>query len=382
MMLRIALKMLIGDRAKYFALVFGIAFATLLMSQQVSIFIGLMTRTANQVLDIREADIWVMDKRVRYVDEVEALSDEALGRVRSVSGVEWAVPFYKGLAILRTPAGDLNQVSLIGVDDATLVGAPRTWLAGDLASLREPDAIVFDPQGAAFIWPGEDPVAAVGREAEINDYRVSVRGIADASAPFITFPIAYMRYSLAARITPPTRNKMSFVLVRAAEGENREALARRIEEATGYQALTRLQFAWRSVNYYLTRTGIPVNFGITIALAVIVGVAITAQTLYLFVIENLKQFGALKAIGATNAQIAAMVLLQSAVVGAIGFGLGIGVCALFFLVTKEVPALEGFVLQPEVFAGVGAVVAVIIILASLGSLTKVFRVDPAIVFRG
>ncbi len=381
-MLQIALKMLVGDRAKYFALVFGIAFATLLMSQQVSIFIGLMTRTANQVLDIREADIWVMDSRVRYVDEVEALPDEALGRVRSVSGVEWAAPLYKGLAILRTPAGELNQVSLIGVDDATLVGAPRKWLAGDLSSLREPDAIVFDPQGAEFIWPGDDPVAAVGREAEINDYRVAVRGVADASAPFITFPIAYTRYSMATRITPPTRNKMSFVLVRAADGENREALARRIEEATGYQALTRLQFAWRSVNYYLTRTGIPVNFGITIALAVIVGVAITAQTLYLFVVENLKQFGALKAIGATNAQIAAMVLLQSAVVGAIGFGLGIGVCALFFKVTKDVPALEGFVLRPEVLAGVGAVVAVIIILASLGSLTKVFRVDPAIVFRG
>ena len=381
-MLQIALKMLVGDRAKYFALVFGIAFATLLMSQQVSIFIGLMTRTANQVLDIREADIWVMDARVRYVDEVEALPDEALGRVRSVAGVEWAVPLYKGLAILRTPAGELNQVSLIGVDDATLVGAPRKWLAGDLSSLREPDAIVFDPQGAAFIWPGDDPVAAVGRQAEINDYRVAVRGIADASAPFITFPIAYTRYSLAARITPPTRNKTSFVLVRAGEGEDREALARRIEEATGYQALTRLQFAWRSVNYYLTRTGIPVNFGITIALAVIVGVAITAQTLYLFVVENLKQFGALKAIGATNAQIAAMVLLQSAVVGAIGFGLGIGVCAVFFMVTKDVPALEGFVLRPEVLAGVGAVVAIIIILASLGSLTKVFRVDPAIVFRG
>jgi putative ABC transport system permease protein len=381
-MLRIALKMLIGDRAKYFALVFGIAFATLLMSQQVSIFIGLMTRTANQVLDIREADIWVMDSRVRYVDEVEALPDEALGRVRSVAGVEWAVPLYKGLAILRTPAGELNQVSLIGVDDATLVGAPRKWLSGDLSALREPDAIVFDPQGAAFVWPGDDPVAAVGRQAEINDFRVAVRGIADASAPFITFPIAYMRYSLATRITPPTRNKMSFVLVRAGEGVDRAALARRIEAATGYQALTRIEFAWRSVNYYLTRTGIPVNFGITIALAVIVGVAITAQTLYLFVVENLKQFGALKAIGATNAQIAAMVLLQSAVVGAVGFGLGIGVCAMFFLVTKDVPALEGFVLRPEVLGGVGAIVTVIIILASLGSLTKVFRVDPAIVFRG
>ncbi|MDZ7628945.1 MAG: ABC transporter permease [Parvularculaceae bacterium] len=381
-MLRIALKMLMGDRAKYFALVFGIAFATLLMSQQVSIFIGLMTRTANQVLDIREADIWVMDPRVRYVDEVEALPDEALGRIRSVPGVGWALPLYKGLAILRTPAGALNQVSLIGVDDASLVGAPRTWLAGDLSALKEPDAIVFDAQGAEFVWPGEDPVAAVGREAEINDYRVSVRGIADASAPFITFPIAYMRYSLAARITPPTRNKMSFVLVRAIEGQDPKALAETIANATGYQALTRIDFAWRSVNYYLTRTGIPVNFGITIALAVIVGVAITAQTLYLFVVENLKQFGALKAIGATNAQIAGMVLLQSAVVGAVGFGLGIGVCALFFKVTTGVPALEGFVLRPEVLFGVGAVVAIIIVLASFGSLTKVFRVDPAIVFRG
>lgn len=381
-MLRIALKMLVGDRAKYFALVFGIAFATLLMSQQVSIFIGLMTRTANQVLDIREADIWVMDPRVRYVDEVEALPDEALGRVRSVAGVEWAVPLYKGLAILRTPAGELNQISLIGVDDASLVGAPRTWLAGDLSALKAPDAIVFDAQGAAFVWPGEDPLKAVGREAEINDYRVSVRAIADASAPFITFPIAYMRYSLATRITPPARNKMSFVLVRAAPGEDPKALATAIEKATGYQALTRVGFAWRSVNYYLTRTGIPVNFGITIALAVIVGVAITAQTLYLFVVENLKQFGALKAIGATNAQIAGMVLLQSAVVGAVGFGLGIGVCALFFKVTTDVPALEGFVLRPEVLLGVGAVVAIIIVLASLGSLTKVFRVDPAIVFRG
>ena len=378
----IALKMLTGDGAKYFALVFGIAFATLLMSQQVSIFIGLMTRTANQVLDIREADIWVMDPRVRYVDEVEALPDEALGRIRSVSGVEWAAPLYKGLAILRTPDGELNQISLIGVDDETLVGAPRDWLSGDLNSLREPDAIVFDPQGAAFIWPGSDPLDAVGRQAEINDFRVAVRGIADASAPFITFPIAYMRYSLATRITPPTRNKMSFVLVRAESADEAQALAARISEETGLQALTRIDFAWRSVFYYLTRTGIPVNFGITIALAVIVGVAITAQTLYLFIVENLKQFGALKAIGATNGQIAGMVLLQSAVVGAIGFGLGIGISAVFFTVTTDVPALEGFGLRLDVLAGVGAVVAAILVIASFGSLIKVFRVDPAIVFRG
>lgn len=374
--------MLLGDSAKYLALVFGVAFATLLMSQQVSIFIGLMTRTANQVLDVREADIWVMDPRVRYVDEVEPLPDAALARVRSVEGVEWAAPLFKGLAIFRTRDGLINQVSLVGVDDETLVGAPREWLAGDLESLRTPGGIVFDKEGAQLIWPEGDPVDRVGLEAEINDRRVVVSGIADASPPFITFPIAYVRYSEAMKLTPPQRNKLSFVLVRARDGEDPKALAERISAQTGLQALTWDQFAWRSVQYYLTRTGIPVNFGITVLLGFIVGAAVTAQTFYLFVIENLRQFGALKAIGATNRQITGMVLLQAAVVGVMGYALGMGGAAAFFTFVTGGAALEDFYLPWQVLVGTGVVVFLIILVSVLGSLLKVFRVDPAIVFRG
>lgn len=125
------------------------------------------------------------------------------------------------------------------------------------------------------------------------------------------------------------------------------------------------------------------NFGITVLLGFVVGAAITAQTFYLFVVENLRQFGALKAIGATNGQIAGMVLLQAAVVGAIGYGLGVGGAALFFeLSAGATPALEGFVLRWQVVAGSAAVVFLIILVSVLGSLLKVFRVDPAIVFRG
>ena len=378
----VALKMLLGDTAKYLALVFGVAFATLLMSQQVSIFIGLMTRTASQVLDVREADIWVMDTRVRYVDEVEPLPDAALGRVRSVDGVEWAAPLYKGLAIFRTQDGLINQVSLVGVDDETLVGAPREWLSGDLEALRQPGGIVFDREGAGLIWPEGDVLNRVGTEAEINDRRVVVTGIANASAPFITFPVAYVRYSEALRLTPPQRNKMSFVLVHARDGVDASQLAEQITRQTGYQALTWDQFAWRSVNYYLTRTGIPINFGITVFLGFLVGAAVTAQTFYLFVVENLRQFGALKAIGATNGQITGMVLLQAAVVGTIGYALGIGACALFFESLSGLAAFENFALLWQVLVGTGLVVALIIILSVLASLLKVFRVDPAIVFRG
>ena len=379
-MIEVALRMLSGDRTKYLGLISGIAFATLLITQQASIFVSLMMRSANQVLDVREADVWVMDPRVRYVDEVEPLRDVDLTRIRGVEGIEWAVPFYKGAAILRTREGLINQISLVGVDDATLAGAPRKWVKGDLSALRRPYGIVFDVQGAEFIWPGED--VPLGRTAEINDVRVEVTGLADVAPPFITFPIAYMRYSDAVRLLPPERNVMSYVIVKAAPGVDPAVLAKRITEQTSLQALTWDAFAWRSVEYVLTRTGIPVNFGITVLLGILVGAAVTAQTFYLFVFENLRQFGALKAIGATNVQILRMVLAQAAVVGTLGYGIGVGLCALFFHVTSGAAALEAFRMVPEVVAATGGVIAMILVLSCLFSIRRVFVVDPAIVFRG
>jgi putative ABC transport system permease protein len=377
---RIALKMLVGDRAKYLGLIFGIGFATLLMSQQVSIFIGLMARTASQILDVREADVWVMHPRVKYVDEIEAMPDVELGRVRGVEGVAWAVPLYKGNAVIRATDGMLQQVLLMGLDDASLVGRPPEIVMGSLADLKRPNALMMDRAGHEFIWPGEP--LRVGRIVEINDRRVEIVAIAKASPPFVTFPVVYTRYSEALRFTPPQRNKLSFVVAKAVDGVGPTALARRIEARTGLQALTWSEFAWRSVRHYIERTGIPVNFGITVALGFIVGAAVAAQTFYIFVIENLRQFGALKAIGVTDSQILRMVILQALVVGALGYALGIGLCALFFWATADVPALDGFILRWQVMVGTGVAVFVIMVLSSIASIRKVFVLDPAVVFRG
>ena len=124
------------------------------------------------------------------------------------------------------------------------------------------------------------------------------------------------------------------------------------------------------------------NFGITVTLGFIVGAAVAAQTFYIFILENLRQFGALKAIGVTDGQILRMVILQALVVGAIGYGLGIGLCAVFFQATREVTALAGFVLHWQVMAGTAAAVFVIMVLSSIASIRKVFVLDPAVVFRG
>src|SRR5262249_20976776 len=136
----VALRMLLGDRAKYIGLIFGIAFSTMLMSNQVAIFSGLMLRTASQIRDAREANIWVMDPRVEYVDEIEPMTDTQLDRVRGVYGVDWAVPFYKGLTVGHARDGLLQQVILLGVDDATLAGVPPHLALGAVGTPKRPTA--------------------------------------------------------------------------------------------------------------------------------------------------------------------------------------------------------------------------------------------------
>lgn len=376
----IAIKMLLGDRAKYLGLVFGVTFATLLMAQQVSIFIGLMARTASAIYAVREADIWVMDTRVRYIEEVEPMRDVELTSVRSVPGVAWAVPFYKGLATIRMPDGLTQQVQLIGVDDVSLVGLCPKMVVGDPMAVQKPQTAMMDQNGFFFTWPGQKP--HVGKQVELNDNRLTIGAVCDVMPTFFTFPIMYVSYNTALEITPPMRNKMPFVLVKAAPGQDIQELKARIAEATHLQALTQQEFAWRSINYILERTGIPINFGITVVLGIIVGAAITAQTFYIFVVENLKQFAAMKAIGVTNHQLFKMVMTQAAIVGATGYGMGIGLTAVFFKATANAPALKGFMLHWQVVAGVAGVIAVIILFSILFSLRKVFKLDPAMVFRG
>ena len=162
----IALKMLTGDKAKFFGIVLGLTFAALLITQQGSIFCGLMCRTAGQIYDITGADLWVMDPNVRFIDDVKPMIETNLYRVRGVEGVAWAVPLYKGVGRAKVNStGDdgerhevIEQVVLLGLDDAALVGAPppERILAGRLVDLRRPDAVVVDFTRLGKLFPGED----------------------------------------------------------------------------------------------------------------------------------------------------------------------------------------------------------------------------------
>ncbi len=379
-MFRVALKMLFYDSAKYIGLVLGIAFSTLLINQQVGIFLGLLSRAGAIVDDVPEANIWVMDPGVKNLDTIFPLRDTELGRVRGVPGVMWAVPFYKSNATVRTDRGELESAILIGADDNSLIGVPSNFVLGSPEDLRRPDAVAVGKDGFGKVWQGEE--ISLGKTVELNDRRAVVVAIVKDSPKFTSAITFFTRYSQALVYTNNGRNQLSFLLVRSVDNEQPEIVAQRIQSQTGLLALTSKEFRHRAVMYVVNNTGIPVSFGTVITLGVLVGVSVVGLMFNLFVLENLRHFAVLKAIGVKNLRLLSMVFLQAAVVGFVGYGVGLGCAAMFFEFAGRNPNFAGFYLPWQVGLASGAVAGIIILLASLFAMRRVLVVEPAIVFRG
>lgn len=378
-MLWIAIRMLTGDKQKFYGLLFGIAFSTLLITQQLTIFVNLIERGASGVYNVTEADVWVMDEVSRTTEVNFAMPSTALDKVRGVSGVEWAVPHLRSVASVRTKDGDLEGVQIIGVDDSTLIGLPPRMIEGSKSVLLEPDSVIIDDVGTTRMF--ESGASPVGERLELNDQRAVIRGVADAIPSFTSQVSLYTKYSQALRYVPGSRNRLTFVLVGAADGLSSQDLAARISQQTGLKALPREELAQNGVDFIIENTGIPLNFGITVILGFIVGVAIVGLTFSLFIRDNIKQFGALKAIGVTNRKIAGMVATQAFMVGMIGYGLGVLSTVAFIWSFSGDPTFKGFYIPWQIPLISLAAMMLIITLTGWIALRGVMKTEPAAVFR-
>jgi putative ABC transport system permease protein len=381
-MIRIALKMLIGDPVKYLGLIFGIAFATLLILQQTSIFVGLLSRAGAEVRGVGEATIWVMDPAVVKVNDNRPMRDTMLARVRGVPGIAWASPLLRGGAAIGLADGRQFSASIAGVDDATLIGGPAAMVLGYVDNLSEPSAIIVSEEGYKFLFP--DAPLKLGAEVELNDRRAVIRGISKTNPNFSGGGIElFARYSTALSFINSGRTQLSFILAREANGVTVAQAAQSVTAATGLKAVSRDDFVKASRDDVIDNTGIPISIGTTVVLGIIVGIAIVGLTFTIFIAENLKQFGALKAIGVSNGQLVGMVLTQAALVGVIGYTIGFGLAGWFFLSAEaNIPTFQGFFLPWEVALGTAGIVVVIITIAALIAMRRVLVIDPAIVFRG
>ena len=377
----IAIRMLTGDRVKFIGLLFGIGFSTLLITQQLTIFVNLLFRGGTAVEAVSTANVWVMDPVSRTPDLASPMPDTALDRVRGVPGVAWAVPLIRANAVVKTTDGDLEGVSVIGVDDATLIGLPRTMIHGTPDALADPDAVFVDGVGSDRLFqPGVNPV---GTRLELNDQRAIVRGVVDVNPTFTSTVTLYTRYSNALKFVPGTRNRLTFVIARASDGVTPEELTRRIAAQTGLKARTSAEFSRDGVDFIIENTGIPINFGITVVLGFVVGVAIVGLTFSLFIRDNIKQFGALKAIGVTNAKIRGMVATQAGLVGLVGYAIGLFLAVLFIFAgtSSGGGAFKGFYIPWQIPVITAVVVVVMILLTGWLALRSVLKTEPAEVFR-
>lgn len=373
----VALKMLFGDRAKYLMLLCGLTFAVMLIVQQGSIFWGLMTWSQSSVSNLN-VPIWVTDPGIAQVDEVKPIADTAVDRVRSVPGVEWAVPLYKGLLRARLSNGDYHQITLTGLESSTLIGRPAEVLEGRFEDVLQPDAVVLDQWAVERM--GGPNVIKIGTIFELNDKLARVVAIAKTQKSFTNIPVVYTTYERAIRYVPRERRTLSYVLAKAKDGVPVAEVTRRIHEQTGLGAFTSEDFGWKTIGWVLKNTGIGINFGTTILLGFIVGMAIAGQTFYLFTVENLRQFGALKAMGASTFTLARMILLQAFTVGLTGYGVGIGLATVFGFLTARSGGLP-FVETWQLLLLVLMALLAICTFSALISIIKLARLEPAIVFR-
>ncbi len=388
-MLLLALKMLIGDRAKFIGIILGLCFASFIIVQQASIFIGLMARTYGLITDTSQPDVWVMDSKVQFIDDIKPLRETQLFLVRGIEGVKWAVPFYKGILKARLSNGKFQQCNVIGIDEATFIGGPPRMLKGKVNDLRLPDSIIVNKVGAddklAIRWKqknGDETLVPLAPydTLEINDNRVVVVGICKTTRTFQSQPVIYTTYKKALSFAPPERKQLSFILVKAVDAVSAKALAKRITNRTKLAAYTQKEFQKLTVEYYLKHTGIPLNFGVAVILGFVIGLAISGQTFYNFIFDNLRFLATFKAMGASQTLLTKMVLLQAVWVGFIGWGIGIGGAALFGFLSKNSDL--SFLLSYELYLISGATMLFICAFSALVALYRVYRVDPAIVFKG
>lgn len=380
-----ALKMLIGDRAKYIGIIIGLTFASLLITQQSAIFAGIMSRTFSFLTDVSLPDIWVVDPQVQYIDDIKPMQDTKVLRIRGVKGVEWAVPLYKGALRARLSNGTFQTCVVIGLDDETLIGGPPLMVSGSLSDLRRSDGVILDQNGAEGKLARQAPDGTrmplkVGDTLELNDHRVYVVGICQVTQTFQANPVIYTTYSRATTFAPQERKLLSFVAAKARQGEDAEAVCARIHEVTGLMAYTPDKFKELTFYYYLKYTGMPINFLTAVALGFIVGITISGQTFYNFTLDNLRYFGTLKAMGTTNRTLLRMILLQALIVGAIGYGLGVGLASAWGALLSGRTQIA-FYLPWQLLVVTAAAILFICLSAAALSIRKVMKLEPAVVFR-
>jgi putative ABC transport system permease protein len=376
-MLHLAWRNLIKEPVRLTLTLVGVAFAVVLISFNLGAYFGFV-KAFSVLIDNSNADIWITLRNNVNFDAARPFSERKLWSVRQVRGVEWAEPVIKGWSNLKLASGGTEPVMIVGSDPQARIGWPWKMRQGRRDGLKEDGTIVIDESAV-----GKLGGLGVGDQVEVLDTRMRVVGISEEVRSFTTYPVVFTRYETARRLAVVYRvrggDQLTFIVAKVQPGVAVGDVVERLRRIPDVDVYTKAQFSWNTRFYWIVQTGIGIGFGLTALLGFLVGMIIVGQTIYASTLEHLREFGTLKALGARNRDLLAIILSQALFSALAGFLIGHTISS----IARRGYERFGLVLvsSPELTLAMLAVTILMCAVAAVLPLRKAFSIDPATVFR-
>jgi putative ABC transport system permease protein len=371
----LAWRNLVHDKVRLGVTVTGIVFAVVLIVVQIGLFLGFTTATSS-VIDRSGADLWVTGARVPYIEQGVPFSERKLTTVLATPGVERAAKFIVRFTQWKRPDGRQESVQIVGLELSSGLGAPWNLVEGTLDDLRKPDAVFIDE-----IYREKLGVDRLGQVVEIRGRRARIAGFTRGIRAFTTSPYVFTTFKNALDYTDLAEDRTLYILVKGSPGVSverlRQSLASRLSDVdvvtnSGFSLMTRV--------YWMFTTGAGIAVLLAALLGLVVGVVVVTQTIYATTVDHIREYGTLKAIGATNRYLYGVIVQQAVISAVIGYALGM-VVSWFVVRGSEQGGAAILLPMPMAIAMLG-VTLVMCITAAIVSVNKVTRLDPAVVFKG
>ena len=374
-MIKTAFKMLIGNKTAFIGMIFGFFLSILLISQQSAIFLGLLSRSYRIVNTVTGPDIWVMDPATEGEELIRTMPKEYLQYVRSIPNIEWAAPITYILLPLKTLSGGYHVSEINGIDDETLIGMPYLF-NGNSEDLYREGAVILDSNSANDLLAkvmddGTKVALKIGDEFEINGSRAIIVGIGKATPGFFPQPIIFALNSQIQQFSGSSR--IQFIAAKTRKGSDIEEILKQINSNPKVLGLKSEALKSRIAEHFL-KTGILINFGISVLLGMIIGFSIAGQIFYMFTIQNLGFYALIKSLGGTKTMILKMIIFQALTVGIIGYLLATAATLLWGYAIQNTALTFEFPWTLLVFTG--SIALVISVFIAFLSIRKVFKMDP------
>ena len=374
-MFSLAWKNLIHDRVRLMVTLTGIVFAIVLIVVQFGLFLGFRDTSAN-VIDHSKADLWIATKGLPHLNGGQPFLESKIYKVLSTPGVLAAKKYIVGFVQWKLPEGGEETAQIVGFDLSSELGGPWSITAGSVADLRSEDTIMIDE-----LYRKKLGVTHLGQTVEIASRRARVVGYTRGIRSFTTAPYVFTSFKNALNYARFKEDQTGFILVKATPGADvRQIKAELLRRVTDVDIYTTAEFLAKTRNYWLFDTGAGITTLIGAFLGLVVGVVVVAQTIYAATVDHIREFGTLKAMGASNGHIYRVIMNQAVLSAVMGYSVAI---VISWAIARSSESGNAAILLPSELAVGMFVVAVLMCAgASILSIRKATTIDPAMVFKG